>query len=305
MQKPRLMQSILRLIEAALCIFIMLIFGSLPKRLSLMAGEFLGLCLFFLLGKRRRIALKNIEIAQNGGLALSASPSKTVRSHFISLGRSFSELSLISFGRDSLMKDIAFEGAEHYKKAKEKGRGVLIITGHCGNWELLSLACSWNGFPLSVVARQLNNPYLNRFLERLRTKFGNKVVYKSGALKEVLGILKKGGTAGILMDQSVTENEAVITEFFGEKVYAMKIPALLAIKTGAAVVPIFIKYLGGGRHRAWFEEELKVMETEITEADAVSNTKFFLSCIEKYIKENPAEWLWIHRRWKLSHGRRY
>lgn len=293
------------LLEAITNFLLVLFVGVLPRRLSLMTGEFIGLCLFFVSSNRRRIALKNIEIAQKGGLVLSTAPIKTVRKHFISLGRSFSELAMLSLKRDAVIKDIAFEGFEHYKKAKAKGKGVILITGHCGNWELLAIAFSWKGFTSSVVARHLNNPYLDKFVERLRTRFGNRMIYKSGALKEIIRLLREGGDVGILIDQSVAENEAVITEFFGEKVYSMKMPALLAIKTGAAVVPAFINYLGNGRHCIRVCEELKLRVTGILEDDAVFNTGVFMNCVEKYIRENQTEWLWIHRRWKLSHGRRY
>ncbi len=299
------MKKFLWLAEAFLCLVFVVPLGLLPKALSIKTGEFLGLCMFFVLRNRRRIALKNLEIAQKGGLKLPAPPKEIVRRNFINLGRSLSELSMLSVGKKSILKDIEFEGVERYINAKAKGRGILVITGHCGNWELLSIANSWRSFTFSVIARPLNNPYLHRWVEKVRTKFGNKTIYKSGALKEIIIILRNGGTVGILIDQSVVENEAVVTEFFGEKVYTMKIPALLAIKTGAVVVPLFINYLGKGKHRIRFDSEVPVRTTDNTEDDVLFNTKVFSGQIEKYIKENPSEWLWTHRRWKLSHGRKY
>lgn len=293
------------LIEAFLIFILAILVGILPRALSIKAGEFLGLCLFLILRDRKRIALKNIEIARRGGFHPLTSPQKIVRRLFTNLGRSFSELSMIFVGRTSIMKDIVFEGIEHYNKTKTKGRGIIAISGHCGNWELLAIANSWKSLPSSIVVRPLNNPYLNKWIEKLRTKFGNKIIYKTGAIKEIMVALKKGETVGILMDQSVVENEAVITEFFGEKVYALKIPALLAMKTGAAVIPLFINYLGQGRHHIRFGEEIPLRITGNTEDDIVFNTKIFTQEIEKYIKEHPSEWLWIHRRWKLTHGRKY
>lgn len=298
-------ESLLWLIEFLIALGILLPLRILPRWLSLKAGEFLGLCMFILLGRRRRIALKNIEIAQKGGLRLSNTPIKTVCMHFINLGRSLSELSMLLLGKESIMKDITFENIEHLIEAKARGQGVIFITGHCGNWELLALAPSWKGITLSVVARPLNNPYLNKFVKRLRVRFGNKVIYKSGALKEILSLLRNGECVGILIDQSVAEDEAVITEFFGEKVYTTKMPALIAMKTGAVVVPAFINYLGKGKHRISVGEEIKLRITDSPEEDVVFNTSVFSGYIERYIKENPSEWLWIHRRWKLSHGRRY
>lgn len=298
-------ERVLWLTETLTVLFVVLPLGILPRRLSLKVGKFLGVFLFIISKNRRRIALKNIEIAQRGGLQLPTAPKETACMHFMALGRSFAELSMLLLGRRSIMSDIAFEGIENYKEAKLKGKGILFITGHCGNWELLPIATSWRGFTLSIVARPLNNPYLNKALEGLRSKFGNKVIYKSGAVREIIGTLKRGEDVGILIDQSVVEDEAVITEFFGEKVYSMKIPALLAIKTGAVVLPAFVNYLGKGKHRIWIGEEIKLVATGNIEEDVVFNTQQFSDYIERYIKENPTEWLWIHRRWKLSHGRRY
>jgi KDO2-lipid IV(A) lauroyltransferase len=299
------MKKFLWLTEAFMCLVFVVPLGLLPKALSIKTGEFFGLCMFFVLRNRKRIALKNLEIAQNGGLKLPAPPKEIVRRNFINIGRSLSELSMLSVGKKSILKDIEFEGIEHYINAKAKGRGILIITGHCGNWELLSIANSWRSFTFSVIARPLNNPHLNSLVEKVRTKFGNKIIYKSGALREIITIIRNGGTVGILIDQSVVGNEAVVTEFFGEKVYALKIPALLAIKTGAVAVPLFINYLGKGKHCIRFGKEISIRITDNTDDDILFNTRVFSEHIEGYIKENPSEWLWTHRRWKLSHGRKY
>jgi KDO2-lipid IV(A) lauroyltransferase len=299
------MKRLLWLAEAFLCLAVVLPLGLLPRAVSIRIGETLGLCAFFIFRNRRRIALKNMEIVQKSGFKLPAAPEQIAKGHFINLGRSASELSMIYTGRIGIFKDIVFEGIDNYNNAQAKGKGIIAITGHCGNWELLSIANSWKSFTGSAVARRQSNPYINKWIENVRTKFGNKIIYKSGAIKEVLSTLRNGGSIGILMDQSVVENEAVITEFFGEKVYTMKIPAFLAIKTGAAVLPLFINYLGKGRHRIKFEKEVPIRISGNIEDDILVNTKIFSEYIEQYIKENPTEWLWIHRRWKLSHGRKY
>ncbi len=299
------MKRLLWLAEAFLCFAVVLPLGILPRAVSIKTGEFLGLCAFFIFRNRRRIALKNMEIVQKSGFNLPSDPKKIIQSHFMNLGRSVSELSMIYTGRTGVLKDIAFEGMDNYNNAKAKGKGIIAITGHCGNWELLAIANSWKSHTFSVIARQQSNPYINKWIENVRTKFGNKIIYKTGAIKEVLSTLKDGGSTGILIDQSVVESEAVVTEFFGEKVHTMKIPAFLAIKTGASVVPSFINYLGNGKHRIRFEKEVPVRITGNTEDDMLFNTKIFSEYIERYIKENPTEWLWIHRRWKLSHGRKY
>lgn len=303
--KTHAVKHLLWLFETSLILIPLLPLGILPRRISTMLGESLGSGLFFIFKDKRRIALKNIEIAVRGGLNITEPPEKIVKQHFINIGRSIAEVSMLMLGRRAILEDIVFEGMDVYEEAMAKGRGVILITGHCGNWELTSFAKAWKSLPSASVARPLNNPYLNRCIEHLRTRHGNRVINKKGALKEILAILKKGGSVGLLMDQSVVENEAVDVEFFGEKVHAMKTPALLAMKTGAAVMPIFINYLGNGKHRIKCYKEIPLRITENKEDDVIFNTQIFTKIIEAYIKENPSEWLWIHRRFKLSHGRRY
>lgn len=301
----RFARHILWLLETLFILAPVFILGVLPRKISVRTGEFIGSIFFFIFREKRRIALKNIQIAVKGGLVITEAPETLVKQHFINLGRSIAEVSMLMLGRKAILKDIVFEGIEEYEEAMSKGDGVILITGHCGNWELTSFAKAWRSLPSSSVARPLNNPYLNKCLEYLRTRYGNRVINKKGALKEVLTVLKNGGSVGLLIDQSVIENEAVVTEFFSEKVYAMKTPALLAMKTGSAVMPIFINYLGNGKHRLKCYKEIPLRITGNKEDDATFNTKVFLEQIENYIKENPSEWLWIHRRFKLSHGRRY
>lgn len=302
---PHPVRHLLWLFETFSVLAPLLILGILPRRVSTRLGELSGAAFSRIFKDKRRIALKNIEIAVKGGLDITETPEEVVRRHFMNLGRSIAEVSMLMTGRDAILKDIVFEGIENYEEAMAKGRGVILITGHCGNWELTSFAKAWRSLPSAAVARPLNNPYLNRFIEHLRTRHGNRVINKKGALKEMLAVLKNSGSIGLLIDQSVVDSEAVVVDFFGEKVNAMKTPALLAMKTGAAVMPIFINYLGNGRHRIKCYREIPLRITGSKEDDVIFNTQIFTEIIEAYIKENPSEWLWIHRRFKLSHGRRY
>ncbi len=279
-ERPSIIRHILWILETFAIMLPLSILGILPRKISIHAGEALGSFLHFILKDKKRIALKNIEIACKGGLELPASPEDTIRSHFINLGRSIAEASMLMLGRRFLLEDIVFEGIEEYEEAISQGQGVILITGHCGNWELTSFAKAWRSLPSSSVARPANNPYLNRCIEHLRTRYGNKVINKKGALKKILSLLNRGESVGILMDQSVVENEAVIVEFFGEKVYAMKTPALLAMKTGAKVIPIFINYLGNGRHRLKCCKEIPLRRTENKEDDVTFNTAVFTKEIE-------------------------
>ena len=149
----------------------------------------------------------------------------------------------------------------------------------------------------SGVARVQNNPYLNKLIENARGRYGNSLIYKKGALKGILSVLKKKGVVGILMDQAVIKDEGFIVDFLGRGAWTTKMPALIARKTGAPVLPVFL-HRDGKKHVMTIHPEIKLSENEDPEKAIIEDTRAFTSYIEAYIKQHPEEWLWIHRRWK-------
>lgn len=281
--------------EVVILISLSIPLAILPLRLSLKAGEMLGFLLFYIWGSRRRISEENIRLS---AIDSQHSASYIAKETFRNLGKSFAEVIKIYFGLGKKIIDsVEIEGAENFNKAMDKGRGVIFITGHCGNWELLAIATSAKLIPCSIVARPINNPYLNSLIERTRQKYGNTVIYKKGALKDILKKLKNGGCVGILMDQSVLPDEGYIIDFLGRGAWTTKMPALIARKTGATVLPAFILRTFNG-HKMIVHPELGLSSINDAEEALKEDTKRFSSTIEQYIKSNPSEWLWIHRRWK-------
>ncbi|MEW6585875.1 MAG: lysophospholipid acyltransferase family protein, partial [Nitrospirota bacterium] len=171
--------------------------------------------------------------------------------------------------------------------------------GHCGNWELLATVAAARLSPISIVVRPLNNPYLNRIVESVRRRYGNSVIDKKGALKPIMQVLRNNGTIGILMDQAVVPEEGYVIDFLGRKAWTTKMPALIARKTDAAALPAFIHRTGNG-HRIVIHPEVALSSNPVREEALKEDTKKFSSYIEEYIREHPAEWLWIHRRWKRT-----
>lgn len=273
-------------------------FAVLPSNPAVRAGGLLGLLVCRLWRKRRLIALANVRAAsQSGHLHLPESPEALVRENFRNLGRSLVELIKIFYGiGDHIVGGVRVMGMEHFEAARAKGRGVIFVTGHCGNWELMALALAKAaGSGLGVVARPIENPYLNRLVEKVRRRYGSTVIYKKGALRAVISTLKSGGSVGILMDQSVLPEEGVLIKFLGRPAWTSRMPAALAKRTSSPVLPIFIRRSGEGH-------EMRIYpEVEIS-GDEAGVTARLSGYLENYIKENPAEWLWIHRRWKRTEG---
>jgi KDO2-lipid IV(A) lauroyltransferase len=196
-----------------------------------------------------------------------------------------------------IFDSVKIEGIDNMEIATSKGKGILFLTGHCGNWELLALVSSVKLSGLAVVARPVDNPYVNNFIENVRRKYGNRVIRKQGALKSILQTLKSNGCVGILMDQAVTREEGFVIDFLGRGAWTSKIPAIIARKTGAAVLPAFIHRTDEG-HKVRISPEVELSRDDDTEQAVREDTVKLTGYIEEYIKEHPAEWLWIHRRWK-------
>ncbi len=262
-------------------------------------GEVLGGLLYRIWKSRRLIAIDNLTKSSAFlGLSADSPPEKIIEESFRNLGRFFMEVVKIYYGRGSrIVGETAVNGIDNFEKAKAKGKGVIFITGHCGNWELLAITWSSKGVPFSVVARPLNNPYLNGVLERARARFGNAVIYKRGALRQVLSTLKGGGCVGILMDQSVLPEEGYVISFLGRGAWTTKAPALIARKTGAPVLPAFIRRTGNGNEITIYPE-VELSANDDREDALKDDTQRLSSFIEDYIRENPSQWLWLHRRWK-------
>lgn len=294
------MKKLRQFLVFSLLVLLTFPFAVLPYRIGLIVGDILGSVTWLLWGSRRRIALANIHAAvDRGALTLAPeTPHAVIRRNFRNLGRLVIEVVKIYYGMgDSVFRTVELRGAENFTKAMARGKGVLCITGHCGNWELMAVYLSMTLGGASIIARKQNNEYLNSFIERTREKYGNHIIYKNGALKQILSSLKKKEAVAILMDQSVRKSEGIIIHFLGANAYAMKTPALIARKTGAAVLPLFIRRTETG-HIIEIHEEIPLAADEDSDAAVLHDTISFSNAVEEYIKKYPSDWLWIHRRWK-------
>jgi len=293
------MKKAVWIIEIGLFIVLSVPLAILPLRLALKVGDMLGLLLFHVWGSRRRIAIDNLSKCVLAGAIHITEPAETIiRKNFINLGRSFIEILKIYYGLgEKIIRSVRIEGLEHFKTAQSKGKGILLLSGHCGNWELLAIAISLKISSVAGIARPINNPYVNKIVERVRRKYGNKVIYKKGALKPIMKKLKDNEGVGILMDQAVIPEEGYVLDFLGRGAWTTKTPALIARKTEAAAVPVFMHRHDGG-HTITLYPQVELSGNNDRETAVKEDTAKFSSYIENYIKEHPTEWLWIHRRWK-------
>ncbi|HML17696.1 MAG TPA: lysophospholipid acyltransferase family protein [Bryobacteraceae bacterium] len=235
----------------------------------------------------RRTAKRNLEIAGIGD-------GRMVDGVFRSIARvlaAFAQFPRVT--RENVHQCIRYEGLENFTDGLARGRGVLVATGHLGNWELSAFAHAWMSGPMNIVVRPLDNARIDEIVERYRALSGNRIISKREAAREILRALKANEAVGILIDQNTTLDQGVFIDFFGVKACAGTAFAKLAHHSGAAVVPGFA---------LWSEAEQKYVlrfypAVEMS-GDAATDTQRIHANLEAAIREYPDQWLWIHRRWK-------
>jgi Kdo2-lipid IVA lauroyltransferase/acyltransferase len=194
---------------------------------------------------------------------------------------------------------IAVEGLEHLAAAGAQGKGVILFTGHVGAWELSSFGLSLFGHPLSFLVRRIDNPKIEAMIDRLRSGSGNRTIDKRSAAREMLAILRDGGTLGILVDLNTLDREAIFVDFFGIPAATTFIVAKLALRTGAAVLPVFAPWDDDSKHfRLKIGAPLPIERTGDEAEDVRRLTQQYTRVVEDYVRRYPDQWLWIHRRWK-------
>ena len=200
---------------------------------------------------------------------------------------------------NNLHRYVYFENEEALVEALAKGKGCFFLTGHFGNWELMSAAVTLqfqiNGL---AVARPADFAPVEELLMRLRTRFGTEIIPKKKAMKKLLMGIRENKAMGILLDQNVDWYEGVFVPFLGKLACTNKGLALIAMKTGAPVIPTFSVRQPDGRYRVVFEKEVDLIRSGSKLSDTEENTALFNCIINKYIYWYPEQWFWFHKRWK-------
>ncbi|MBB5057590.1 KDO2-lipid IV(A) lauroyltransferase [Granulicella aggregans] len=274
------------------------VLGALPREVARTVGAGVGAFAYAVLKRLRMVGVRNLEMAFPEWS--EERREHTLRGVYRNLGYLLAEFAqMSSYTPDVARSLIRYEGLENYLAARGKGKGVLVLTGHLGAWELSSFHHSLMGFPMGMVIRRLDNPLVDEFVNRIRCLHGNKVLHKDDFARGLIAAMRHGETVGILMDTNMTPPQGVFVPFFGRMAATASGMARVALKTGAAVVPGFLLWSEDeGRYVLRFGERIELENTGDSERDAIANTANFTKVIESYIREYPDQWLWMHRRWK-------
>ncbi|MGO8759147.1 MAG: lysophospholipid acyltransferase family protein [Terracidiphilus sp.] len=272
--------------------------GSLPRALSRRFADLLAFGVYWGFGRLRRVGRRNLQLALPN--LSSKTREKILRREYIHLGWQLVEFCRMTrYTAENTRGWLRTEGLEHYRAAQARGKGVLVVTGHLGAWELSSFYHSLMGYPMGVLIRHIDNRRLDEWVNGIRCRHGNFILSKDDFGRGLLTAMRKGQTVGILMDTNMTPPQGVFVKFFGVDACTGTGVAHIARKTGAAVLPGFMFWEASERcYVLRFGEEIEIPHTSDAAADILEGTRRSTAEIETWIRRYPDQWLWIHRRWK-------
>ncbi|HOX44265.1 MAG TPA: protein-L-isoaspartate(D-aspartate) O-methyltransferase [Myxococcota bacterium] len=274
---------------------------ALPRRWALGLGSALGWLWFHVIRLRRRVALENLRLVlpELGPRERRRVAGDSLRE----LGRSAVELLRVpGLDREAAGRLLVHQGEEHLDAARARGRGVLVVTAHFGSFDLLACAEALRGLRLAVVSRELHARGANRFWMRLRERAGLHIVPPRNAALQIHRLLAEGWLVALVIDQHMPPGRGIPVPFLGRLASTTHAPAVLALGSGAPLLPVTTERLPDGRHRVVFEppRDVTALPGEDRRATVERVTRELNQWLEGRVRARPDHWLWIHRRWKLA-----
>lgn len=267
-------------------------FGSLPRAAALRVGRALGRLAWSVSGRDRNRALQHLALAFPG--LTETERRRIARQAFLHQGMNAAEL-LHLLRRDAreILPHLEVEGWENMDAARAAGRPILLLTGHCGNWELIAVASHEGGVPLAAIARAADDPRLQQIVKDIREHLGAITIERGTrkAARQILEVLRGGGAIAMLIDQDI-KVDGVWVPFFGRPAFTPVGPAEMALKQNMQVVPAFIERRPDRGHLVRFLPILDLPE------DPREATARMTAEIEEQIRRRPEQWVWWHKRWR-------
>jgi len=272
--------------------------GVLPRSVAHGVGIVIGRLVYYLHPRLRRVGRRNLQLAFPD--KSPAGRKRILLGVYASLGRLLGEFCLFPrYTRDNAGEVAVYQGFENFEAAEKRGKGVLLLTGHFGGWEVGSFFHALQGHPMQIVVRPLDNRPLDELVTRYRGLHGNTMIGKQEFARGLIAAMRDNQTVGILMDTNMTPPQGVFVPFFGIPACAASGLARVALHTDASVIPAFTIWDPVLRkYRVDFDRPVELVRSGNAEADAIANTARFTKIIEDYVRRYPDQWLWVHRRWK-------
>ncbi len=284
-------------VEAVLVAGIGAAIRVLPEEIALSLGRLLGWTAGVLLRIRHRVVLENLtrafpEASETWRRRMAAAAFSHIGREGVAL------LRLAGLGHGEVWERTEVEGLQAVREALAEDRGVIVLTGHLGNWEIGGAALAVRDIPLDVVGRRQSNPLFDRRLRATRERLGMRVVYRDEGVRPLLRALREPRAVALVADQNVREG-GVFVAFFGDPAATTRGPATLARRTGARVVVGTSRALPGSRARYRITlRPLELPDSGDPEADDRTFLQAYMTALEEAVREAPDQYFWPHRRWK-------
>lgn len=273
----------------------------LPTPLALGLGKAFGVLAFFLFFPRTLVAARGLKrtLGRDKGSFWVWRTIFQMYLHFGMNASDFIRLPLLANRplNDKDLFDVQFEGIEHARAVLQQGRGILVLTAHLGNWELMAASIVRQGIPVNVINRGVRQPVINDWLNGTRSAVNVRSIHKKNAMREIITCLKKNELVGFVLDQRVNAKEGVPILFMGLPATTISGLAVLSMRYDIPVVPMFIHRESGNRHRINIEPPITFQATGSMEEDILRHTQIYSDILERYVKSHPEQWIWIHKRW--------
>lgn len=286
-------------IEYFIVLSVIKISKFLPKFAVFALLKFFAVILFWVLKSRRKLAINNILAAYKDFDFKKAK--SLAKANFISISQTVAEVLLLINDRINL-DDVMQNGESAVKKVKELTKnnknGIIFVTAHFGNWEFLAHYFATKGFPVSVVGRYGNNSLIeDNITFPFRHKFGNDLIYKDDAMRNMIKLLKNHGNLGILTDQKTGNFKA---EFFGRQCYTTKSVATLFLKFNPVIIPIFAKRIDKMKFEIIVEKFPEIPSNLSKNEAELFITQTCNDIFENIVRSVPEQWFWMHNRWRMD-----
>ena len=271
----------------------------LPEGFALWIGRQLGNLMYGLDVKHRKIAIQNLHLAF--GQEKSEEEMRSIaRKNFQNLGMMAIEFFQIpKMDMETYQRKVEVEGLDKALKVLEQNRGALLLLGHFGNWELMVPMSRIIQKPILAIAKPIKrNPWLERWIMQSRERIGLEIIPPVNATQKVVQGLSENKIVAILFDQRGKRSKGIWADFFGRKVPTTPGLAVMALRSGAPVLPVFMIRMGLQKHRLIIRDPLELIHTDDFRQDVEANTQLFNRVLESIIRQYPDQWLWIHRRWE-------
>lgn len=271
-----------------------------PRKVWIAIFGFLGWVGYYLANKSRHLTIKHLTIA----FGKEKTPEEIIslsKEVFVMLGKNAGDVIRAYNTEDTeaykRLREV--HGEEYAEQAFARGKGVIFLTAHCGAFELAATEMALRGYKPLIIGTPLKDPRLSEIVWKQRSKLGAVAIARGKESVRLLKTLKSGGTIGILIDQD-TRVKSVFVDFFGKPCATPIGATLLSLKTGAPIVPIFFHLREDNVQEVNFYPEVELVRTGDEEEEIRINTQKLNDLIEAEIRKHPAQWVWMHERWKTQ-----